>query len=93
MALLLSRAEGRYRIYWSWDPLSDLQAAHRDVQWEGASDFEDMESDSWDVADQQPDNVPVKRHMFRIHVDQELVDDLDKDDESLQKLRERLQGK
>lgn len=93
MALLLSRTEGRYRIYWSWDPLSDLQAADRDVQWEGASDFEDMESDSWDVADQQPDNVPVKRHMFRIHVDQELVDDLDKDDESLQKLRERLQGK
>ena len=92
MALLLSKAHVQYNIYWSWNPLSDLQTAQRDVQWEGASDYEDVESDSWDVADQQPDNVPVKRHMFRILVDQELLDDLDEDDESLQKLRKRLRG-
>lgn len=92
MALLLSKAHGQYNIYWSWDPLSDLQAAQRDVQWEGASDYEDVESDSWDVTDQQPDEVPVKRHTFRIDVDQELLDGLHEDDGSLQKLRERLRG-
>lgn len=91
MALLVSGSGGQYRIYWSWNPLSELQLAQREVQWEGTSKYEAVESDSWDVADQRPEDVPVNRHKFRIQVDQGLLDELDEDDERpLRKLREQI---
>ena len=90
MALLVSDSGGQYQIYWSWNPLSELQLAQREVQWEGTSKYEAVESDSWDVADQQPEDVPVNRHKFRIQVDQGLLDGLDEDDGRLRKLREQI---
>ena len=90
MALLVSDSGGQYQIYWSWNPLSELQVVQREVQWEGTSKYEAVESDSWDVADQQPQDVPVNRHKFRIQVDQGLLDGLDKDDKWLRKLQEQI---
>lgn len=92
MALLIPDPYRQYQIYWSWDPLSQLRDTQREVQWTGAGDYELVESDSWDVSDQQPEDVPVKKCRFRILVDQVLLNELDEDDESLSKLRERILG-
>lgn len=91
MALLVSDLDGQYKIYWSWDPLAELQNAPKQIQWEGQSKYEAVESDSWQVADQQPENVPVERYMFRINVDK-VLSDLDEDDQSLPSLRKHIRG-
>jgi len=91
MALLVSDPDVQYKVYWSWDPLSELQDAPRKIQWQGESKYEEVESDSWQVTDQQPDDVPVERWMFRIYVDK-VLSDLDQDDESLQNLRKQIRG-
>lgn len=90
MALLVSDREERYRVYWIWRPVDQLVGARREVQWEGRTGYERVRADGWNVEAEQPDQVPVKRHIFRIHVDHELLGSLVEDDESLKELWSRV---
>ena len=96
MAVLISDesdGERPYRVYWLWHPVDQLLRAKREVQWEGRSTYEPVMDDSWEVAAQKPDRVPVKRHMFRIEVDDRILSSLDKDDHALGKLWRRVEDR
>ena len=85
--------EKRYEIHWIWRPLDELKMASRSIQWEGNSGYKPVDADSWDVAAQKPDKVPVKRYDFRIKLNDEILESFEKDDGSLDKLREKTNGK
>ena len=89
MAILFPDGEEDYEIRWIWRPLDELIRASRAVQWEGNSDYESVDADSWDVTVQQPVKVPAKRHVFRIRLSDEMLESFDKDDGSLNVLRKK----
>ncbi len=90
MAILFPDGEEGYEIRWIWRPLDELMRASRAVQWEGNSDYESVDTDSWDVTEQQPVIVPAKRHVFRIKLSDEILESFDKDDGSLDVLRKKI---
>ena len=92
MAVLFPDGEQRYEIHWIWRPLDELKKASREVQWMGDSGYKPVETDSWDVTDQSPGEVPAKRYVFRIRLNGEILESFDKDDGSLEKLRKKING-
>ena len=90
MAILSPDGEEGYEIRWIWRPLDELMEASRDVQWMGNSDYESVKADSWDVTEQWPDEVPTKRYVFRLKLNDEILENLDEDTGSLDVLREKI---
>jgi len=83
--------DGRsYDIYWIWNPLDQLRRAARRVQWEGHSDYQHLKSDTWDVTDLWPPQVPTKRHTFRIGLTPEIMEEAKRDTEDLGALKQYI---
>ena len=79
MAILSPNDDRGYKIRWIWHPLNELKRASREVQWTGNSNYESVDTDSWDVETWRPDEVPTKRHRFRIKLDDEVVKGFEED--------------
>ncbi len=90
MALLFPDEEQGYEIRWLWDPLYGLKEAAREVRWEGESSYEDIPTDSWNVTERRPANVPTKRYNFRITLKDEMLETLDRDTKELEALRQMM---
>ncbi len=89
MAILFPDGEQGYEIRWIWRPLDELRKASRDVQWVGNSDYKRVETDSWDVTE-RPDKVPTKRYVFRIKLDDKIIEEFERDTETLEALRNKI---
>ena len=92
MAILFPNGEQDYEIRWIWRPLDELRKASREVQWAGDSGYDQVNIDSWDVAEGQPPNVPTKRYEFRIKLNDETLKAFQKDTEALEELRNKING-
>ena len=90
MAILSPDGDRGYKIRWIWHPLDELKRASREVQWTGNSDYELVRADSWDVEALKPDEVPTKRHLFRIKLDDEVVKGFEKDMGNLEVLCRKI---
>ena len=90
MAILSPNGDREYKIRWIWHPLDELKNTYREVQWTGDSDYELVDTDSWDVETRRPDEVPTKRHRFRIKLDDETVEGFEEDTGGLETLCRKI---
>ena len=90
MAILSPNGERDYQIRWLWHPLNELKRASREVQWTGRSDYEAVTIDSWDVETRRPNEVPTKRHQFRIKPNDKVIKDFEEDTEDLEVLCRKI---
>ena len=90
MAILFPNGEQGYEVRWIWRPLEDLRKASCEVQWAGYSLYEPLNSDSWDVSERWPSNVPTKRYEFRIKLNDEIIEGFERDTETLEALRNKI---
>ena len=90
MAILFPDSDGTFEIRWIWDPLNELRNVSREVQWEGHTEYIPVNANSWDIQMQRPDEVPTKRHKFRIKLNDEVLDRFERDTEALTVLRKMI---
>lgn len=90
MAVLYPNEDQSYGIYWIWNPLDELRGVSRHVQWAGQSEYQPVEADTWAVKMLRPSQVPTKHYKFRIRLNKEFVEGLDKDTEALDTLRRKI---
>ena len=90
MAILFPDGEGAYETRWVWCPVDELKKGLREVQWEGHSEYEPVGTDSWDIERQRPDEVPTKRHKFRIKLNDETIEGFEKDTVALKALCDKI---
>ena len=90
IAVLFPNTDQSYDIYWIWNPLDELRAALRDVQWAGQSDYQPVDGDTWDVDDKRPSQVPTKHYKFRIRLTLEIIEELAQDSMALEVLKRQV---
>jgi hypothetical protein len=93
MALLTPKGSNDYRLHWSWDPLKDLLACERRVDWVWSDRAQGppLPPDSWEplVGLKRPERPPSRMN-FAIRVAEEFLSALSSDGKSLGELWARL---
>ena len=91
MGILTPNDDGQFRIYWSWDPHSDLLACRRSVSWEQASGSVPLDEHSWDVQDLEASRSWRRmHHRFAVRIDEADLARLQEDDFELTRVRGRI---
>lgn len=89
MAFLVRERSGYYRIYWSWDPLADLLACERRIDWvwEGTGQGPPLPPDSWEPLTglKRPERA-ANRMNFVIELRDDFLRALLTDDRNLRRL-------
>ena len=90
IAILFPHGDEAYEIRWIWRPLDKLKKVSREVQWEGHSEYKFVDTGSWEIETQRPDEVPTKRYKFRIKLNDKILEEFERDTEKLEALLCRL---
>jgi hypothetical protein len=92
IGILTPHEDGEFRVYWSWDPCTDLLAFRRTVTWEQASGSVPLESGSWDVGQLEQGRSWSRAHYrFAVRVSEiDLELRFERDDSELTFLRGRV---
>ena len=89
MAFLVPERSGDYRIYWSWNPLTDLLACERRIDWvwEGTGQGPPLPPDSWEpLAGLKRPERAANRMNFVIELRDDFLRTFPKDDRTLRQL-------